>query len=99
LQRGYNLKVDIAINFSPSAFKHGATEADIRMAFDNVLYDERLDESDGENALNARYLLIGFDRNANPLEILYNIIDENTLKVFHAMKCRNIYLPLIKSKE
>ena len=66
------------------------------MAFDKVLYDERLDESDGEDDLNARYLLIGFDRNANPIEVLYNVIDESTLKVFHAMQCRSIYLPLIK---
>ena len=69
------------------------------MAFDNVLYDERLDESDEEDELKARYLLIGFDRNANLLEILYHTIDGNALKVFHAMKCRNIYLPLIKNKE
>ena len=91
--------MDIVIRFSQSAFKHGKTEADIRMAFDNVLYDERLDESDGLDDLNAKYLLIGFDRNANLLEVLYNVIDENTLKVFHAMTCRNINLPLIKHKE
>ena len=91
--------MDIAIKFSQSAFKHGVTEADIRMAFDKVLYDERLDESDGEDELNAKYLLIGFDRNANLLEILYKVVDEDTLKVFHSMKCRNIFLPLIKHKE
>jgi len=91
--------MDIAIKFNQAAFKHGVTEADIRMAFDNVRYDERLDDSDGEDDINARYLLIGFDRNANLLEILYNIIDDDTLKVFHAMKCRNIFLPLIKNKE
>jgi uncharacterized DUF497 family protein len=91
--------VDVDIRFSRSAFRHGVSEADIRTAFDNVLYDERLDDSDEEEDLNARYLLIGFDRKANPLEVLYNIIDEDTLKVFHAMKCRNIYIPLIKRKE
>ena len=69
------------------------------MAFDNVLYDERIDESDSEDDLNARFLVIGFDRNANLLEILYNVIDKDTLKVFHAMKCRSIFLPLIKQKE
>ena len=90
--------MDIAIKFSQSAFKHGVTEVDIRLAFDNVLYDERLDESDDKDDFDARYLLIGFDRNANPIEVLYNVIDENTLKVFHAMKCRNIYLPLIKHR-
>ena len=94
----YSLNMDIAIKFSRSAFKHGITEVDIRMAFDNILYDERLDESDGMDDLDARYLLIGFDRNANPLEVLYNVINENTLKVFHAMRCRNIFLPLIKNR-
>jgi uncharacterized DUF497 family protein len=91
--------MDIAIKFNKAAFKHGITEADIRMAFDNVLYDERLDDSDGEDDINARYLLIGFDRNANLLEILYNVIDDDTLKVFHAMRCSNTFLPLIKNKE
>ena len=91
-----NVIMNIGIKFSQSAFKHDISELDIRMAFDNVLYDERLDESDGEDELDAKYLLIGFGRNAGLLEILYNIIDEDTLKVFRAMKCRNIYLPLIK---
>jgi hypothetical protein len=26
---------------------------------------------------------------------LYNVIDENTLRVFHAMRCRNIFSSLI----
>ena len=64
--------MDIFIKFSPSAYKHGVAEEDIRFAFDNVLYDERLDDSDGEEELNTRYLLIGFDRNANPLEVQYH---------------------------
>ena len=44
----YNFNMDVVIKFSKSAFKHKVTEADICMAFDKVLYDERLDESDGE---------------------------------------------------
>jgi hypothetical protein len=38
------------------------------------------------------------DRNANPLEVMYNVIDENTINVFHAMKCRKSYLRLIKTR-
>ena len=98
-KKRYSKGMDIAIKFNKAAFKHGIAEADIRMAFDNVLYDERLDDSDGEDEINARYLLIGFDRNANLLEILYNVIDDDTLKVFHAMRCSNTFLPLIKNKE
>jgi len=87
--------MDITIKFSGSAFKHNIKEADIRLAFDNILYDERLDDSDEDDEIDARYLLIGFGRNASLIEVFYNVIDENTLKVFHAMKCRNIYMPLL----
>ena len=72
--------MDVLIKFSRSAFKHGVAETDIRMVFDNVLYDERLDDSDDDDEINARYLLIGFDRNANLIEIIYNVIDENTIR-------------------
>jgi predicted hydrolase (HD superfamily) len=51
----YTEIVDVDIRFSQSAFKHGVSEADIRTAFDNALYDERLDDSDGEEEINARY--------------------------------------------
>jgi hypothetical protein len=50
----------------------------------------------GEGQDKDKYLLIGFDRKGSPLEILYNIIDEDTINVFHAMKCRKNFLPLIK---
>jgi hypothetical protein len=50
---------------------------------------------DDNTDIGSKHLLIGFDRNANHLEIMYNVIDEDTLVVFHAMKCRNIFLPLI----
>ena len=80
--------MDVEIRFSKSAFKHNVNEADIRWAIDTAKYDGFLD--DDEDAEN-KYLLIGFDRNANPIEILYNIIDQNTIRVFHAMKCRNAF--------
>ena len=86
--------MDVDIRFSESAFKHGITEADIRWVFDNVLYDEQF--SEGDEDIGSKHLLIGFDRSANHLEILYNVINEDTLRVFHAMKCRNIFLPLLK---
>jgi hypothetical protein len=74
--------MDEAIIFTKSAFKHGVTEANIRRAFEDFIY-----EIPAENAEN-KYLLLGFDRNANLLEIGYNRIDADTIKVFHAMPCR-----------
>ena len=70
----------------PSAFKHGFSEADIRRTFRtrirNVLIDEYED----------KYAIIGFDTKGNALEILYNLLDDETMKVYHAMNCRKSFL-------
>ena len=76
------------IEYNPSALKHNITEEDIRFAFDNALFDHPIAHQEEKN------LLIGFDRQLNPLEILYNEIDEYTVNVFHAMKCRKIWRKL-----
>jgi uncharacterized DUF497 family protein len=83
------------ILFSKSASKHGVTEADIRKAFDTKKYDAELDEEGFED----KYLLIGFDRNANLIEVMYNAIDNDTVRVFHAMKCRKVYFELLEARE
>jgi len=88
---------DVVIEFNPSAFKHGATEADIRWAFDTVVYDGWFNEGKGIDK--DKYLLIGFDRSGNPLEILYNFIDDITINVFHAMKCRSIFYHLMEGEQ
>jgi len=89
--------MDIVIEFSPSAFKHGVSEADIRWAFDTARYDGWF--NGGEGQTKEKYMIIGFDRKGNPLEILYSFSDANTINVFHAMKCRNIYYHLIQKEE
>ena len=89
--------MDISIEFNPAAFKHGVSEADIRWAFDTARYDGWF--NGGEGPAKDKYLLIGFDRNGNPLEILYNFIDAETINVFHAMKCRNTYHHLVQTKK
>ena len=87
--------MESAILFSQSAFKHGVTEADIKKAFETKKYDAELD---GEN-LEGKYLLIGFDNNANLIEIVYNAIDNDTVRVFHAMKCRKAYIELLEKRD
>ena len=42
-----------------------------------------------------KHLLIGFDRGGNLLEVMYNDIDDDSINVFHAMKCRNIFYSLL----
>jgi hypothetical protein len=38
---------------------------------------------------------LGIDDSGRLLEIMYNVIDEQTIQIFHAMKCRSIYFPLL----
>ncbi|GHU03166.1 hypothetical protein FACS1894158_00900 [Betaproteobacteria bacterium] len=68
--------------FNVSAFKHGIAETDIRTAFLRPLFDGLLEGYDN------KYLLTGFDTHGNVLEIMYNLIDEQTVHIFHAMRCR-----------
>jgi len=89
--------MDFVIEFNPAAFNHDVSEADIYRAFDTAVYDGLLYENDDD--ARDKYLLIGFDRNAYPLEILYNFISDYRVNVFHAMPCRNIYYHLLKSEE
>jgi hypothetical protein len=41
-----------------------------------------------DDGTDNKFLLIGFDTKGNPLEVMYNRIDSETIKVFHAMRCR-----------
>jgi hypothetical protein len=97
--------MDFVIDFNSDAFKHGVNEADIRrachsfgMTTTRLYMMVYLDESDDEDAKD-KYLLIGFNCKANPIEILYNFVSDYHINVFHAMPCRNIYHHLLKPKE
>jgi len=82
--------IHAVIKYTKSAFKHGISKEDIRHAVLHPVYDEIQDEGDD------KHLLLGFDRSMNLLEIAYNIIDDQTFKVFHAMKCQNSYYELLR---
>jgi hypothetical protein len=70
------------IIFAPSAFKHRVTEADIRHAYKTRIFARKLEDYDNT------YGFIGFNRAGNPIEVFYNPIGEDTIKVFHAMGMR-----------
>jgi len=78
----------INVKYSKSALKH-VTKEDIQRAMINVIFDDILDDN------KDRHLLMGFDGNGNLLEILYNVIDDDTIRVFHAMKCTNEFIRLL----
>jgi len=85
--------MDLQFRFRESALKHGVTEADIRHAFENYRIIRQF--QDRENV----YLLLGFDMNANLIEILYNEFGENGVNVFHAMPCQSRFLRLLEERE
>ena len=85
--------MDTGIEFNQSAFKHGVTETDIRYAFTHAVVDHPVAGEEEKN------LLIGFDRNANLLEILYNIESDQKINVFHAMRCRRAWRTFVDKQE
>ena len=80
------------IQFNPSAFKHGFTQADIRKVIETKIYEGQLED------FANKYTIIGFDTVGNLLEIMYNIIDNESINIFHAMKCRKSIIIQLKSK-
>ena len=70
------------ILYTKSAFKHGYTQNDIERAIETRIYEDMLK---GEDEI---YLIIGFDTIANPIKVFYNMIDNETIRVFHAMALR-----------
>ncbi|MDR3123246.1 MAG: hypothetical protein LBU16_05660 [Treponema sp.] len=79
--------------FKPTAFKHGIVEEDIRKAFEQRVFDHAMPGEEHKN------LLVGLDRNGNPLEILYNVLEGDVINVFHAMKCRKAYYMFLDLEE
>jgi hypothetical protein len=71
------------IIYTASAFKHGYTQDDIEHAVETKIYEDILE---GEDDI---YVSIGFDTVANPIEVFYNVIDDATIRVFHAMALRD----------
>ena len=74
------------IYYNPSAFKHGFTEADVLKAIESKIYEGPVE------GFENKYAIIGFDTKRNLLEILYNIIDNESINIFHVMRCRNSFI-------
>jgi hypothetical protein len=79
----------VTVIINESALKRkDITEEDILRALEIPLVDRLMPE------YRNKYLLIGFDRNGNLLEIMYNIRTDGSYNVFHAMKCRKEFYRL-----
>jgi hypothetical protein len=82
-KKSYAGGMDNKILFVQSAFKHGVSAVDIYWAFETFIFEDPVDDG-----TDNKFLLIGFDTKGNPLEVIYNRVDSETIKVFHAMRCR-----------
>lgn len=79
---GFSVNVEIL----PSATKHGLSKEDILCALERSIYDETL-ETDPNKTLS-----IGYDMNARLLEVIFHVLSDEHIVVFHAMRCRNYYI-------
>ena len=79
-----DILVDIEI--LPSATKHGISKEDILIALERSIHDETL-QADPNKTLS-----IGYDGKARLLEVIFHVISDEHIVVFHAMKCRKNYI-------
>ena len=84
---------DLEIVFKESAFKHGVTEADIRWAFITVEFDELI------LGYENKYRLLGFNTKGNMIEVLYNLVNDHRINVFHALPCSDTFLRYLSKQE
>ena len=75
-----------SIEFNDAAFKHRITEENIRYALWHPLHEQLLE------LYTNKWLVVGYDTTGNLIEVAYNIIDDNSVNVFHAMSCRKQFL-------
>ena len=76
----------VDVEILQSAKKHGLCEEDILCALRQSIFDETL-ESDPNKTLT-----IGYDGKARLLEIIFHVISDEHIIVFHAMLCRKDYI-------
>jgi len=76
----------VSVEILPSATKHGQSKDDILCALERSVYDETL-ESDPNKTL-----AIGYDGNARLLEVIFHVLSDEHIVVFHSMPCRKHYI-------
>jgi hypothetical protein len=79
----------VVVEFNEAAFRHNIGKEDIMHALKSKIYAAAIE------GLPEKYAVLGFDRAGNPLEVMYNPIDDNTINVFHAMKARKSFMKML----
>jgi hypothetical protein len=81
--------MDVIVEFNESAFRHNISKEDIIHALRSKIHAAAIE------GLPEKYGVIGFDRAGNPLEVVYNPVDDNTISVFHAMRVRKRFIKML----
>ena len=76
----------VIVEFHEAAFRHGISKEDIIHALNHKIQDAWISE------LPEKWAVIGHNRAGNPIEIIYNEIDDNSICVYHAMNARDSFV-------
>ena len=76
----------VTIEILSSATKHGQSKEDILCAIEQSIYDETLEDEPNKT------LAIGYDRNAKLLEVIFHVVTDEHIVVFHVIPCRKYYI-------
>ena len=80
---------NLEIRITPSANKHGVDNDNILYGLEQCIYDEILDNEPNKT------LAIGFDKKGELIEIIFSVVSENKIVIFHSMKCRKSFIERI----
>jgi len=79
----------VSVEFNQAAFRHNISKEDILHAIRNKIRAGAID------GFLEKYVIIGPDRTGNPIEVMYNPIDNDHINVFHAMKVRKSMIKIL----
>ena len=77
---------EVSIEILSSATKHGQCREDILRALEQSIYDETLEDEPNKT------LSIGYDGNARLLEVIFHVVTDEHIVIFHSMPCRKYYI-------
>ena len=85
--------MDVRIEFNEAAFRHNISREDILHALKSKIRAGAIE------GFPEKYAVIGFDCSGNPIEVMYNPIDDDSINVFHAMKIRKSTVKMLGLQE
>jgi len=81
--------MDVVVEFNESAFRHGISKEDILNALRCRIRAGAIE------GFPEKYAVIGLNCAGNPIEVMYNPIDDDTINVFHSMKVRKSTIKML----